>query len=137
MEQEKMFKCNCSRCNTTSSVNEYSLLPGRNYIGFDEDLLFYVKCPNCLSVNIIDYNLIPNDTKLKLMKQYSNIADDVLYIWKLEAEIKQKENEIEKTKSSITQKLNARTDDIRLFEGWYPSEEIIAKKEMLLKKTIN
>ena len=139
MKKDKTsFPLFCEKCQEQFTIGESDFLPGKNDdINGDEYLVFWAICPKCGHPDLYeectstDYEIIPKDMKLRIMKRHAHTAEEELDLaWRRET-LKEVIAGIEKTEDLIRRKRNAANDDKVLFDGWKDSATIVRELKQM------
>ena len=124
-----IYKFNCSNCGVKDlGVGDRKIYPKAKRIDsyLNDELAFYAECPICYHLNEINMHEIPDKVKLKLMREYSGIADEVIKLKELELQKMKINQEINILKYKISKKIEDRKDNTNsLYDHWKSNEEII------------
>lgn len=70
-------KCVSIGCGESVTISDDDLFPGREIgLDIDEFLIFYVRCPKCGAIHVIDNDLVPLSLQKKLVIQYAGIIEE-------------------------------------------------------------
>ncbi len=135
------MKYYCNDCKKEVEIGEEDLIPNRGWdILTEEYLLFYVLCPNCKKLSVIeectstDKEIIPPDMKLRLMKKYAYVSDEYLEYYRTLREYEIARLKCERMLMSIKNKQESLPDSDRLFDNWKNSDEIVEEISKLQLK---
>ena len=135
------MKYYCNDCRKEVEVSEKDFIPNRGWdIINDEYLLFYVVCPNCKKLSVIeectstDKEIISPDMKLRLMKKYAYVSDEYLEYYRTLREYEIAKSKCERMLLTIKKKQELLSDNDRLYDTWKDSEEIVKEVSKLQLK---